>query len=213
MCSYSIFFSKACTLHPHLNNKLNVCVCAKTICWSQSSENLRNSPFRNRGMQHVMEKSGMFACEKLCLFFRLFLLSHLLRCIPARSRAEQSRAQREEKERGRPCEAGNTEQRPEGCLDRCRLPLGSPGSNINMQPHSPALTTVGETCPQPPERERDRGRMGTRPLSNPCGVYTQLTSRSVAISPLSLSLSVSRFLSLSLSLSLSHPRLGSRGQK
>lgn len=114
-------------------------------------------------------------------------------------RTEQSRAQREEKERGRPCEAGNTEQRPEGCLDRCRLPLGSPGSNINMQPHSPALTTVGETCPQPPERERDRGRMGTRPLSNPCGVYTQLTSRSVAIS--------------SLSLSLSHPRLGSRGQK
>ncbi|KAK2881011.1 hypothetical protein Q8A67_018279 [Cirrhinus molitorella] len=76
--------------------------------------------------------------------------------------AEQSGARREKKESGRPCEAGNTEQRPEGCLDRCRLPLGSPGSNINMQPHSPALTTVGETCPQPPEREREieGGRAG-----------------------------------------------------
>jgi len=131
---------------------------------------------------------------KLSLFFHLFLLSHLLRCIPA-----QSRAWRKEKERGRPCEAGNTEQRPEGCLDRCRLPLGSPGSNINMQPHSPVLTTVGETCPQPPEREGDRGRMGTRSLSNHCGAYTQLTSRSVAISSLSLPLSL--------------PKLGSRGQK
>lgn len=46
------------------------------------------------------------------------------------------------------CEAGNTEQRPEGCLDRCRLPLGSPRSSINRPPHNPALPTVGEICPE-----------------------------------------------------------------
>lgn len=35
-----------------------------------------------------------------------------------------------------------------GCLDRCRLPLGSPRSSINRPPHSPALPTVGEICPE-----------------------------------------------------------------
>lgn len=46
------------------------------------------------------------------------------------------------------CEAGNTEQWPGGCLDRCRLPLGSPRSSINRPPHNPALPTVGEICPE-----------------------------------------------------------------
>lgn len=54
----------------------------------------------------------------------------------------------EEEEGGRLCEAGNTEQRPGGCLDRCRLPLGSPRSSINRPPHNPALPTVGEICPE-----------------------------------------------------------------
>lgn len=35
-----------------------------------------------------------------------------------------------------------------GCLDRCRLPLGSPRSSINRPPHNPALPTVGEICPK-----------------------------------------------------------------
>ncbi|KAM7399148.1 hypothetical protein PAMP_018437 [Pampus punctatissimus] len=54
----------------------------------------------------------------------------------------------EREEGGRLCEAGNTEQRPGGCLDRCRLPLGSPRSSINRPPHNPALPTVGEICPE-----------------------------------------------------------------
>lgn len=35
-----------------------------------------------------------------------------------------------------------------GCLDRCRLPLGSPRSSINRPPHNPALPTVRELCPE-----------------------------------------------------------------
>lgn len=54
----------------------------------------------------------------------------------------------QEEEGWRLCEAGNTQQRPGGCLDRCRLPLGSPRSSINRPPHNPALPTVGEICPE-----------------------------------------------------------------
>lgn len=103
-------------------------------------------------------------------------------------------------EGGRLCEAGNTEQRPGGCLDRCRLPLGSPRSSINRPPHNPALPTVGEICPEThgvalAERREGwreggnggvgggrKGRMGTRPLSDPHKTYTQLSLASGPIS-------------------------------
>lgn len=70
-------------------------------------------------------------------------------------------------EGGRLCKAGNTEQRPGGCLDRCRLPLGSPRSSINRPPHNPALPTVGEICPEThgvalANRVKERGREGMR---------------------------------------------------
>ncbi|CAB1452024.1 unnamed protein product [Pleuronectes platessa] len=60
----------------------------------------------------------------------------------------ESRVRRVEVEEMGCSEAGNTEQRPGGCLDRCRLPLGSPRSSINRPPHNPALPTVGEICPE-----------------------------------------------------------------
>lgn len=102
---------------------------------------------------------------------------------------------------GAVCKAGNTEQRPGGCLDRCRLPLGSPRSSINRPPHNPALPTVGEICPETHgvalanrvkegrgEGGREgvgggrQGRMGTWPLSDPCWIYTQLSLASGPIS-------------------------------
>ena len=65
------------------------------------------------------------------------------------SQVGMRRVMEEEEEEGqRLCKAGNTEQRPGGCLDRCRLPLGSPRSSINRPPHNPALPTVGEICPE-----------------------------------------------------------------
>lgn len=104
----------------------------------------------------------------------------------------------EQKEEGwRLCEAGNTQQRLGGCLDRCRLPLGSPRSSINRPPHNPALPTVGEICPEThgaalaskKEGGKERrsgwweaGRMGTQPLADPHKIYTQLTLNSGPIS-------------------------------
>lgn len=111
------------------------------------------------------------------------------------------RAEEEEEVGSRLCEAGNTEQRPGGCLDRCRLPLGSPRSSINRPPHNPALPTVGEICPEThgvalankaKEGGREggnegvgggrQGRMGTWPLSDPHKIYTQLKLASGPIS-------------------------------
>ena len=107
------------------------------------------------------------------------------------------RVEEKEEEGGRLCKAGNTEQRPGGCLDRCRLPLGSPRSSINRPPHNPALPTVGEICPEThgvalANRATEggnegvgggrQGRMGTRPLSDPRRIYTQLSLASGPIS-------------------------------
>lgn len=64
------------------------------------------------------------------------------------SRVGMRRVEDEEEEEKGLCKAGNIEQRPGGCLDRCRLPLGSPHSSINRPPHNPALPTVGEICPE-----------------------------------------------------------------
>lgn len=98
------------------------------------------------------------------------------------SRVGMRRVMEEEEGAEGGCEAGNTEQRPEGCLDRCRLPLGSPRSSINRPPHNPALPTVGEICPEThgealASKGKEggnegvgggrQGRMGTRPLSDP----------------------------------------------
>lgn len=79
------------------------------------------------------------------------------------SRVGMKRVEDKEEEEKGLCKAGNTEQRPGGCLDRCRLPLGSPCSSINRPPHNPALPTVGEICPETHQVARaNRAKEGKR---------------------------------------------------
>lgn len=164
------------------------CVCAHvyvcvwvngpTACWN-FSQNHKNSPFRNEGMKHEMDEGSVECVHEKEFSFRLSVSFSWFKSLCPRN-SSKARGQTESVG-GEACETGNTEQRPGGCLDRCRLPLGSPGSNINKQPHSPASMSVGEICPGLPEKEKDRGdywgevgRMGTWPLLDPCWIYVQL---------------------------------------
>lgn len=81
---------------------ISVCISAMRGGWSHC-ENFTNSPFRKRDVTcNGKEQSGMSACEKFSLFFRPFLLSHILFTFqPGAERGAARREKEREAVRGR----------------------------------------------------------------------------------------------------------------